>query len=94
MNDTQVLSAIDKAKRSYRASETKARNAFQKAKARALSFYGDSDVERAARHNEIRRAELVYEAADAKARIAYIDRLEDIRVRAGEWADLVPRVSR
>lgn len=65
----------------------------QKTKDEALSFFGTTDdVERAARSNAIRRAEITFENEINKARALLIERLGAIRASAGQWADLVPSV--
>ncbi len=93
MNDGQVLDAVAVAKRSYKRAEAAATRKFQTVTDKAEAFFnGRDDVERAAKHNAIKRAEAEYEVAVNRARITLIDRLESLRERAGEWADLVPRV--
>lgn len=92
MTDQQVLAAVDRAKRAFKTAETKAQRRFYKEREEARNFFGSSDVEQAARHNAIHRAEAVLDNELSTARIRLIDALEDLRERAGEWADLVPRV--
>jgi hypothetical protein len=93
MTDSAVLNAVSRAKRAYKTALTKARRAFVAAKERAMKIDTSYDVDRAHRDCELRRAELAQETADIAARIRLIDRLEEIRWCAGEWADLVPTVA-
>ncbi len=93
MNDGQVLNEVAAAKRGFKTAETRARKQLSTAKKEATDFFANADdVGRAARHNAIKRAEAAHDEALARARIRLIDRLEDLRARAGDWADLVPRV--
>ena len=93
MTDSDGLNGIDKAKKAYKTACTNARRELMTAKAKAMSFFADADdVTRAARHNTLKRAELVCDSKLNDARIKYIDRLEKIRNVAGAWADLVPKV--
>jgi len=92
MSDKDVLIAVDKARRIFKTSETKATKKYSTAKQKAFEFYGSSDVEQAARHNALQRAQAVLDAETSRARIVLIDTLEKLRMRAGEWADLVPVV--
>lgn len=95
MTGAEVYKVIDNAKRALKTAETKARRYHKAAVDEAWRFFGNSpatDVERAAKHNAIKRADATLDADMADARIAYIDKIEKLRERAGEWADLVPRV--
>ena len=89
MTDTEVLAAIAKVKATRKRKETLANKKAKAAKDKAFSFFGSSDVEQAARNNAIQRAEL--EAADLLkvAQEEYERSMDDIRGRAGEWADIV-----
>ena len=92
MNDGHVLDEVAAAKRACKSTETTANRRLAAEKIRVRSFFvdSDSDVERAAKHNAIKRAEAAFDETMSAAKI--IDRLETLRVRAGEWADLVPVV--
>jgi len=92
MSDKEVLMGIDKAKRTFKTAETKAARKYLLAKQKAFGFYGSTDVEQAARHNALQRARSVLDTETSRARIVLIDTLEKLRLRAGEWADLVPVV--
>ncbi len=88
--DHEIHAAVDAAKRARKSAETKAQRTFEAAKNRALTFFGSTDVERAARTNAIRRAQVELEQQLDAARAKYNATLETIRARAGQWADLVP----
>jgi len=90
MTDGDVLDAMAKAKKTLKIAETKARRKFEKEKQRALAFFDADDVGRAARHNAIRRAEVLESSEMSRAQDGYRRRLEEIRRGAGVWADLVP----
>lgn len=93
MTDRDVLNSIDKAKKAYKTACTKARRELMTARDKAMSFFADADdVTMAARHNTLKRAELVCDSKLNDARVKYIDRLEKIRNVAGTWAELVPKV--
>ena len=92
MTDTDVWHGIESAKRKFKAAETRAEKKFSLAAQRAFKFYGFTDIEQASRQNALQRARAVSDAEISKARISLIDALENLRARAGEWADLVPIV--
>ena len=92
MTDGQVLDAVAAAKRAYKSAETIANRRFTSAKKHAEQFFGNDDVERAAKHNALKRAEAELIENLNRAKIRFIDRLEFIRERAKQWADLVPMV--
>jgi hypothetical protein len=92
MTDTEVWNAIEKIQRANKTAETKARRKHHVAKAHAWSFFGQSDVEQAARSNALRRSEIELERSERKRRITRADRLQELRSKAGRWADLVPMV--
>ena len=92
MTDTEVLQAVDKAKRSFKSAETKATRKRSLAREKAFSFFGSTDVEQAARANAVRRAQLEFEQDLNAAQAKYRDAMEILRLRAGRWSDLVPTV--
>jgi hypothetical protein len=93
MTDAQVLDAIEKIQRANKTAETRAGRRYAASQVAAFRFYGSSDVEQAARHNYLRRAGLEHEQSDRKRRITRADRLQELRSKAGSWADLVPTVA-
>jgi hypothetical protein len=92
MTDRDVWTGVEKAKRRFKSAETKATKKYSTAKKKAFGFYGSTDVEQAARHNVLQRAQAVLNAETSQARVVLIDTLEKLRSQAGDWADLVPVV--
>ena len=92
MTDRDVLTGVEKARRKFKSAETKAAKKYSQAKQKAFGFYGSTDVEQAARHTALQRAQAVLDSEVSQARVSLIDALEKLRTRAGEWADLVPVV--
>lgn len=89
MTDTEVLNAVRIARASRKGAHSRANNRYNKAAHAAFKTYGSTDVEQAARANEIRRADrirvLAIELADTRLRTA----LANLKARAGIWSDLV-----
>lgn len=93
MTDSMVNDAVRKAMAAYKAALTRANRAHQCAADAAISSFGSTDVEQAARNCAMRRAEIARAQAVDNATNKRRATLAGIRARAGVWADLVPEVS-
>lgn len=89
-SDFAVLMAVKTVKALHKRALTRAETERRWAIDAAFRHFGSTDVEQAARNNALARADRDYGAAIEKAAQRLRDRLDDIRSRAGEWADLVP----
>jgi hypothetical protein len=90
MTDTDVHAEVAKIKKVLRMKETKAQRAYQQEKDACFAQFGSTDVEQAARSCGMSRVKTVLSKKLTLARDEYQQRLDDLRARAGEWADLVP----
>lgn len=91
MTDAEVMDAVGAAKRYRQRLVTAAERKLYRERDRLFgSFRGGTDAEIAARHNALKRVQADADAEIAKAQAAYARKLDAIRVKAGEWADLVP----
>lgn len=92
MSDADVNKAVKSARTALKAAETKAQRELNKATQEAFEKYdGSVDVERSARENTIKRAQKAADDLMRKARESYNKKLDDLRSKAGQWAELVPR---
>ena len=93
MTDSEVIDAVQKARRAYASAVMRANRAHQRAAKAAFSFFGSTDVEQAARNNAIHRAELTRSEAIERAADKCRAALEAIRINACALADLVPEAA-
>jgi hypothetical protein len=91
MKDRDVLTEVERAKRSFHRALARAEHQRHVERCFCVARWKcDDDVERAALHCELRRIEARYEAKVDAARVRREARLDKLRAKAGEWQDLVP----